>query len=438
MTRRKFRTPPTLPEDTQCRGLIIPSSKEWLGLYSDAILELTKPYNYTQVEATDLTPTETAALVYAQYEDWLQSTCDGTGEPCPPVELPDGTRVYRRNPETNRIEYMNPETGQWVEPSGTETLPSPTARSESTAEDRKCAAATNAVECLRATLESVLDEWNALSEPAQAITTMVTGIVGWAGAAFYPPMVGFVLLAEAAFNLFYEAFDAITWNFWDSEFERALICCFKKNATDAAGVVTFNYDTIVNEIWQQLWTRGEYVLLVAQVQYLLSIIGPQGLDMAGTATAKTGNCASLGCDSWCYTFYDLNVVTVATGTRLGYGSVRAVYIGSGWWYADIYVDVDTTNATIVKVGTTLSQTGTTTSYYRIRATPATGLDTGSVTKSTGVNGSYYTAGPPDVSTSSLTRVRIELQGASEVQRDIHTLQMYGTGINPFGLGSNCT
>lgn len=78
MVRKLFLTPPELPGEVQCRSIEIPSSQEWLGIFNQALLQLTKPYNFEQVNDTDLTPDEVAAYCYGAYVAWLESTCGGS------------------------------------------------------------------------------------------------------------------------------------------------------------------------------------------------------------------------------------------------------------------------------------------------------------------------------------------------------------------------
>lgn len=81
MVRKLFLTPPTLPGETQCRSVEIPSSQQWLGIFNQALLQLAQAYNYEQVNETDLTPEEVAAYCYQVYTAWIESTCSGgTGE----------------------------------------------------------------------------------------------------------------------------------------------------------------------------------------------------------------------------------------------------------------------------------------------------------------------------------------------------------------------
>jgi len=81
VVRKLFLTPPSLPEAIQCRSLQIPSSKEWLGIFNQAILQLGNESNYEQVNDTDLTAAEVAEYCLQAYDDWLESTCaSGTPE----------------------------------------------------------------------------------------------------------------------------------------------------------------------------------------------------------------------------------------------------------------------------------------------------------------------------------------------------------------------
>jgi len=100
MVKKLFLTPPNVPGETQCRSLEIPSSKEWLGIFNNALLQLANQYNYEQVNETDLTPEETAAICYLAYEEWLSSGCgsnvveapfwdDSDGEDAPDTADPD-------------------------------------------------------------------------------------------------------------------------------------------------------------------------------------------------------------------------------------------------------------------------------------------------------------------------------------------------------------
>lgn len=426
-------TPPS-PEEL-CRRISVPSDLPLVTAITGALLPLTNPSNWQQ-QGT-MTPEEAADIMSAALDAFLSSTCQAE---CPPIQLPDGNRIYRRNPTTKRFEYVDTVSGEWIEPSGEEALPSPTPREETTEDDRLCAAAANAVHCLKVTLEAVLDEWEAFSPPAQAITTMVTGIVGWAGAAFYPPMLAYVLLVEAAFNLFYEMMDAISWNFWDGNFEQALVCSLKSNATDTDGVITFDYDAVVSDLWAQLWTRGEYVLLVTQVQYLLWVIGQQGLDIAGTTTAVTGDCSD--CGTWCYEgrLYDTNFTIQAGYWTQDYKLHCAPYDGNRW--ASGSFTVDTSNCVIKRVALYVEAAGGTTGNLEISVTPSNGplYYYGSSEALGGIgywrytedNLAFYTTGD----TTTVYVMGRYWSGLGDRNLRFSNYRLYGTGTSPFGA-SNC-
>jgi len=92
MVRKLYLTPASLPEGTQCRYLKIPSDPEWLGIFNNALLSLTNPWNFEQVNETDLTPDQVAATCYGIYVDWLDNSCDDVSEGQSPFwDNPDAT-----------------------------------------------------------------------------------------------------------------------------------------------------------------------------------------------------------------------------------------------------------------------------------------------------------------------------------------------------------
>lgn len=74
----KFLTPPSLPEGDYCRTLKIPDDKLWLGIFNKALLETIYPWNWKQVNDTDLTIEECTALCYVIFEEYLATnSCAG-------------------------------------------------------------------------------------------------------------------------------------------------------------------------------------------------------------------------------------------------------------------------------------------------------------------------------------------------------------------------
>src|SRR5512137_2403189 len=136
--RRAWLTPdaPT-PEVERCRRITVPDDLVFVGAVTGALLPLTDPDNWEQ--SGTMSPSEAAGIMSASFEDFVASDCEGMGG-CPPPTIPDTDYPFvRRNPATGNFEEFNGE--EWVEPSGDNAIPAPTAREETTADERKCSAA---------------------------------------------------------------------------------------------------------------------------------------------------------------------------------------------------------------------------------------------------------------------------------------------------------
>jgi len=89
MSEIEFLTPPDIPEGEDCRTLKIPNSLYWLGVFNSALLDLTNPAKWKQVNDTDLTPDEAAEKCYEIYEAYIASGTDCAMPPTIPL-----TNVY--------------------------------------------------------------------------------------------------------------------------------------------------------------------------------------------------------------------------------------------------------------------------------------------------------------------------------------------------------
>jgi len=84
MVRKLFLTPPqTVPLEVDCRTLEIPSHPLWLGIFNAAILQTTYAWNYEQINDTDLSPDETAALCYQIMLDYFDTGVCNDDVPTP-------------------------------------------------------------------------------------------------------------------------------------------------------------------------------------------------------------------------------------------------------------------------------------------------------------------------------------------------------------------
>jgi hypothetical protein len=433
MARKRFLTPPTLPEDTQCRGLVIPSSREWLGLYSEALLALTHDYNYEQAEPTDLTPEATAALAYAQYVAWLNSECGGGGGSC---VLPDLAQpFFRTSPTTRRWEML--ENGAWVEPSGTYALPEPEARTEPTDAEKQCGAASNAVHALKTLYGAIVEVYDDEVEPALNQVEIAAQIaVAW-GQAFGPVSSTFLAMSGAAWEGFTFLLGEIAEDDWTEEFQDILVCLLKSNSEVTAGKVHFNFQAVIYDlVGFVLPVIDNFVRVRWQVWYLLQCIGEQGLDLAGATNDVEGDCVT--CDSWC---------VEATPADFGVNVVRGWIDSAGTLFSpfpsgiDVYgtLDVDTSKCQITRLGV----------YYHINGGHkgaifmAAGPSNGPLSQTWydvwgGLSGWRFTDDRPDWYSTPSESTHLEFYvGSGTSQCWIERIMIVGTGTNPFAIGSNC-
>jgi len=338
---REFLTPPNVPEDNSCRSLQIPNDKLWLGIFNSALLDTTYAYNYTQVNDTDLTPEETAAICQQIVWDYFDSIC-GEGDPCviPGTELPP-FRIGANGRIQQNVD------GTWSEPEGDYTLPEPEARTNPSEVDRICLAAANAANALEETYEQMLDAYNISVDPA-------LGAISWAGATGTTILAalgivsgGLVLVAYGVFTLFYEAFQWLTSDVWDNDFTDELVCILIDNASDDAGVVTFDYDAVYNAISRSIELTPDLneLRLWTQITYMLQFIGEQGLNLAGATTSiTTPDCSSCE-ETWC-AYFDFRIddggfVSPDFGTWVSGTGWQSTAALSGAYYraTNVYIDL---------------------------------------------------------------------------------------------------
>jgi len=299
MVKAQFLTPEFTSETLECRVLKIPDNKEWLGIFNSALLELLNQYNWEQVESGDLTIEQAISICTGILNDfWLPADCS---DPTACV-LPGGTRLLRLNAEGHYEEYAD---GEWREPTGDYAVPPVGERSETTADERKCAAAANAANVLKQTYEIVTDMVAVHASNAEIIAAFVAGMVAYLGSWIALPLVALIEIGIAFFIAFVEIAEFMTADLWDAEFDTLLTCVLYECATDSGDVVTFDF-TCVNEKMAStvdlLSTDAlNQLRLFGQVSFMLSVIGIDGLNIAGTTTEVEGDCSD--CDAeWCICF----------------------------------------------------------------------------------------------------------------------------------------
>jgi len=286
-------TPSNIPEDDECRPLFIPHSAEWLAIVSGAILELTRSWNWE--EFGELTPEECAERMLLMQQQFYEGNClDCT--------LPGGERVIRIDFDGHFQEMVN---GEWVEPQGDYAIPPVPARTGGTPEEQRCLAAANAENVLAQLYEEVTDLFNnhiSVAEAAIEIGVLI-------GLAIAPPLglaaASLVAIARIAFSEFFAFMDFLTEDVWDADFSEALRCMLYECSLNDDGVVTFSTDCV----WTKMRNEGNPFdlsitgqRLLGQVGYLFSIIGVDGLNLAGATDAITEATCEDCDDAWCFTF----------------------------------------------------------------------------------------------------------------------------------------
>lgn len=315
------------PETFRGRCFSVPDDIALVSAVTGALVPLIYPENWEQ--AGSMTAAEAAEIMGTAFDAFVAGEC-GSGE-CPPpqVDTPDGPQpIYRRNPATDRWEIMQPDL-TWEEPTGAEEIPDPTARGEGTATDRTCAAATNAANRVKQIYDTVIADINADVDTAQLAVTLAASAALYAGAWVYPPALATIAIDFAAFEGFAEAGQAIVLsNLWTDHFTQKYICCLKANATDTAGVVTFDRLGVNRCLLESIWADQQYVLLVTMVIYIHAVIGEQGLDLLGTDTTLSGNCSH--CGEWAR---DFDFRLGQNGWGLYTAGDAGTWQAAGYWFS---------------------------------------------------------------------------------------------------------
>jgi len=276
----------------KCRALLMPSDPEWLALFGGLLTEGTKYWNFQQSDG-GLTVEETVARVQEILTLWYTNTC----EPC---VVNDGDSPVMRLDANGHPQML--EAGYWVAPTGDYAIGSVAARTELTADERRCLAAANAVFFLQQTYEVITDAYGAGLGVLEAIANVVAFVAGRL-AAFVPLWVSaLAAIGWIAWNIAFDAVEVATADFWNDAFSERLTCIFYTNSVDTAGVVTFDLPGIQSDLISTAGfdlTGGVYAL-IAQVRFLLEQVTVDGLNQAGTLTDVTEADCSACDDGWCY------------------------------------------------------------------------------------------------------------------------------------------
>lgn len=273
-----YLTPDEIPEEGVCRPLLIPDDTAWLALVSGALTELTQPYNWEQFGA--VTVEQAVERMQAMVDAYYAGACGS-------CELPDGGKVIQIRLDGRFYEQCG---DSWCEPTGDYEIPPVPAREGATDDQLRCLAAKNAANVLEQLYEQVVDNFNEHISAAETILQL--GI--FIGTLIAPPigLAARSLLAIFAIGMgeLFAFLDFLTEDVWDENFTDKLVCMLLECSAITDGVVTFNYECLVQRINDTTnpfdFTFTEYRLL-AQVNFLLTTISIDGLNLAGATTAIT-------------------------------------------------------------------------------------------------------------------------------------------------------
>jgi len=305
MPSGKWLTPNEGATEFFCRLLRIPLDDrlQLLAAVNGALLELTHEWNWEDYGT--MSAEDTAELMNEIYAEYAQGSC---AEDCvctiPPeygIDIGIELKVIRINTEGHPQELVG---GEWVEPTGAYEIPAIAAREESTAEERRCLAAANAAAALEQFYEDATDAYQTLGTPAAVVDALLGAIVLIMGAFGQATAASNIAFGQNIFSTFFDIFGLITGDVWTDNFTDEFSCILYNNSVDTAGVVTFDYEAIKQNLYDMTFQSGgdlDRQLLIQQLHYLLFITGIDGVNIAGTTTSiSTYDCDE--CGDFCYLF----------------------------------------------------------------------------------------------------------------------------------------
>lgn len=422
--RRDFRTPPSLPLDTQKRCITIPASQAWLGLVNAALLMLTEAWRYDQVETTDMTPEETAEIAYQMYVQYLGECAVAC---CPMRVNPFNGRLQQSH--DGGLTWFDVADGPWTESLYPPFSAMPAPRPEPTTAEQKCAAAATAAYVLRNLYEQTgntllnvvaATDW----EYAGALGAMLQGFLMMIGAVATQPYVAIAtLLGIVGVRQQYVDYPL------DDDDEERLTCILLENATvQPDSAVTFDFQAVWDAIDLDSPKNG-------LMRFLLTMIGPDALNYAGAIDAGlTPDCD--GCnETWCMEF------DFTTGQH-GWSLISSDPGGGGNYVAGVGFKQQFVSGEGSIVSIDIDMPETTLTGYSV--TFAADLDSNGGFRGIQVNTPLSTIGTfgnsgTYAATGSWLADRVAVKVHTYLNNNNTTLSkviLYGQGENPFGV-SNC-
>jgi len=424
MVRRQFETPPNLPATNANRCLIIPDSKEWLGIFNSALLELAQAYNYEQVNDTDMTPEDVAAICFDIYTTYLEGTC--TSMECQevaPCLYPPGRR-QRMNPTTGRLEFSD-DGATWYDASDYDP------RYSAPRNELSGVMGCDESRYIVGYIQHMIDRTKDQIEIGGGAIGIAAGIVGLMAAIFsFGAAIPVYLAFAGALVAFTSA--AITAALTDAVWQR-LACNVLSVITGETTISDDMFAAIVAQMQADETGTAETVLWHA-----LNQLGPVGLqNVIGFETVPTGVDADCSvCGTWCYEF-DFHAGqdswTIANGFWSALKGFYSYWDGSRMLLEINRTYTDTVINRVVITGTIgrNAVTAPTRQFNSWKDGVATTL--GTFPSGAGDFSVEWTGTLP----SDRLQMRLDSNSATSAQENrFYTVRIEGTGDNPFGA-DNC-
>jgi hypothetical protein len=440
MSRKAWKTPSYQGSGRICRPLFIPNDPQWLAAVGGALSELTKEYNWEQVGITPQRASEIAAEMLLRF--YTEECGDGTGGPIP--------RIYRRGTR-GQLQFSEDGGETWEDEAELGIFPPVPPRPEPTPDDKRCLAARNAVEVLHRVYLELLDAWNEDSSIQFGIAAFATILGLLIAALFGAPILVITALINFAIEAFggaYALMAVLGDDDWTASFTDELTCLFLENATVNAGVVSFDYMAIRDN----LSTLHVDPALIAWLWYIMQIIGEEGINHAGATTAISeydcGGCDEVWCHKIDFTLSDGGwaVKTAGRGTWVAGEGWRSSNIDGG---QRLHISRDfMPNIRITRIDSDVSYVYGSHVMGDLIRLWLHGEQTGSLPPSWGVcDQATHRLTVGDIGHPA-TYDRIDLIGQCYNERGgcsnqgaavgvtVHSITIYGVGYNPFGT-DNC-
>jgi len=427
------------PEGVRCISVPVPDDDQWIGAFYGQLQRLSLQSIWDRDEA------HTAQIVARRWLEVYWATLAGNcfDGVCPipfPFDVDIGFPlvIVRIGDDGHWEELID---GVWTTPTGDYEVPEVPEREESTATERRCLAAANASYVLSQVYEQSTDAFT--SDGTQVavyeaiLEALIAGLGAWA-IGFAASGIG---TAIGLFFVFYELLETVTSDNWTAGFDEELFCILYANAIDTGSVVTFDYAGVIAGINALVYESGldlEKQLLLQQVLFMLSIIGVDGLNIAGVQTnVSSADCACTG--FWCHTF---DFQSSPWGWSVASG--RGGWLEGTGWRAQQYAGPNELRLTVLRTFTATTITQISVTYETHNGADLSGyrfidgksgaslvvhhaLNTGQGNFTTTWSGSQ-----------SLTEIQIWIDSANynAVRNILSAMTIRGEGTNPFGL-DNC-